>query len=75
MPGGEFLTALVLPNRAAHLIDARVELVDRGQGHPVACHFAEAVQVVGGDTRVPEPTTQITPPVEPRAVSKKRSGS
>jgi oligopeptide transport system ATP-binding protein len=31
------------------------ELVDRGQGHPVACHFAEAVQVVeavpvSGDT-------------------------
>ncbi|MEX2291181.1 MAG: dipeptide ABC transporter ATP-binding protein [Mycobacteriales bacterium] len=24
------------------------ELTDRGQGHPAACHFAEAVQVVGG---------------------------
>ena len=22
------------------------ELVDRGQGHPVACHFAESVQIV-----------------------------
>jgi len=51
------------------------ELVDRGQGHPVACHFAEAVQVVGGDRHVPETTTEITPPIESREDTKKRSGS
>ncbi|CAN5330562.1 dipeptide ABC transporter ATP-binding protein [soil metagenome] len=51
------------------------ELVDRGQGQPVACHFAEVVRVVGGDVHVPEPTPEVTPPVEPRASSKKRSGS
>ena len=39
------------------------ELVDRGQGHPAACHFAEAVTIVGGDTHIPEPTTEISAPV------------
>jgi len=52
------------------------ELVDRGQGHPVACHFAEAVQVVGGDdTHVPQPTTELSEPVESRAQAKRRTGS
>ena len=40
-------------------------LVERGQGHPVACHFAEAVQVVGGETHVPLPTTEVSAPVVP----------
>ena len=31
------------------------ELVDRGQGHPVACHFAEAVQVVDAVEVAAEP--------------------
>jgi oligopeptide transport system ATP-binding protein len=51
------------------------ELVDRGQGHPVACHFAEAVTIVGGDTHVPEPTTELSEPVETRAASRRRTGS
>jgi oligopeptide/dipeptide ABC transporter ATP-binding protein len=29
------------------------ELVDRGQGHPVACHFAEDVKVLGDQAGVP----------------------
>ena len=40
-------------------------LVERGQGHPVAFHFAEAVQVVGGETHVPLPTTEVSAPVVP----------
>jgi len=51
------------------------ELVDRGQGHPAACHFAEAVTIVGGEVEVPEPTTQVSEPVETREASKQRSGS
>jgi oligopeptide transport system ATP-binding protein len=51
------------------------ELVDRGQGHPAACHFAEAVTIVGGEVEVPEPTTQISEPVETREASRRRSGS
>ena len=37
------------------------ELVDRGQGHPVACHFAEAVQVVDAVEVAAEPL----PPNQP----------
>jgi oligopeptide transport system ATP-binding protein len=51
------------------------ELVDRGQGHPVACHFAEAVTIVGGQAHAPEPTTELAEPVEPRAESRRRFGS
>jgi oligopeptide transport system ATP-binding protein len=51
------------------------ELVDRGQGHPSACHFAEAMTIVGGDAQVPEPTTEISQPVESRTQAKRRSGS
>ena len=52
------------------------ELVDRGQGHPVACHFAEAVQIVGGsDEHVPPATSEPAPPVESRSEAKRRSGS
>ena len=36
-------------------------LVDRGQGHPVACHFAEALQVVDAVEVAAEPL----PPAEP----------
>jgi oligopeptide transport system ATP-binding protein len=51
------------------------ELVDRGQGHPVACHFAEAVQVVGGDTTVPQPTSVLSEPVQSRTEARRTSGS
>ena len=51
------------------------ELVDRGQGHPAACHFAEATQIVGGRETVPQPTTEISEPVESRDAAKRRSGS
>jgi oligopeptide transport system ATP-binding protein len=51
------------------------ELVDRGQGHPSACHFAEAMTIVGGDAHAPKPTTEISEPVESRAQAKRRSGS
>jgi oligopeptide transport system ATP-binding protein len=37
------------------------ELVDRGQGHPVACHFAEAVQVVEAVEVAAEPLPESTP--------------
>ncbi len=37
------------------------ELVDRGQGHPVACHFAEAVQVVGAVEVDPDALPDNTP--------------
>ncbi len=50
-------------------------LVDRGQGHPVACHFAEAVQVVGGDTTVPQPTSVLSEPVQSRTEARRTSGS
>jgi oligopeptide transport system ATP-binding protein len=46
------------------------------QAHPVACHFAEAVQVVGGDgTHVPEPTDQVRPPVQSRDEARRATGS
>jgi oligopeptide transport system ATP-binding protein len=52
------------------------ELVDRGQGHPSACHFAEAVEVVHGTVaQVPAPTTELSEPVESREQAKRRSGS
>jgi oligopeptide transport system ATP-binding protein len=52
------------------------ELVDRGQGHPVACHFAEAATIVGtGDDHVPQPTTELSRPVEDRSTAKRRTGS
>ena len=51
------------------------ELVDRGQGHPVACHFAEAVQVVGGDHQAPHRRDELSPPVESRGSALRRSGS
>ncbi len=51
------------------------ELVDRGQGHPAACHFAEAVKIVGGDTHVPEPTTEISAPVASGDDAQRPSGS
>ena len=51
------------------------ELVDRGQGHPAACHFAEAVTIVGGDTHIPEPTTEISAPVSDPDGSAPPSGS
>ena len=37
------------------------ELVDRGQGHPVACHFAEAVQVVEAVEVARAPLPENTP--------------
>jgi oligopeptide transport system ATP-binding protein len=51
------------------------ELVDRGQGHPVACHFAEAVQVVGGEAQMAQPTTDVSEPVESRTQARRESGS
>jgi oligopeptide transport system ATP-binding protein len=52
------------------------ELVDRGQGHPSACHFAEAVEVVHGTVaQVPQPTSEVSEPVESREQAKRRSGS
>ena len=51
------------------------ELVERGQGHPVACHFAEGVTIVGGDTHIPEPKTELSEPVETRPQAKRRTGS
>ena len=51
------------------------ELVDRGQGHPVACHFAEAMRVVGGDAQTPQPTTEVSEPVESRETARRRTGS
>ncbi len=46
-----------------------------GRATRSACHFAEAVRVVGGDTHVPEPTTEVTPPVETRAQAQERHGA
>jgi oligopeptide transport system ATP-binding protein len=51
------------------------ELVDRGQGHPVACHFAEAVQVVGAGTEAPRPTTEVSEPVESHGDALRSRGS
>jgi oligopeptide transport system ATP-binding protein len=31
-------------------VDEEPQLIDRGQGHPVACHFAESAQVVPAGT-------------------------
>jgi oligopeptide transport system ATP-binding protein len=36
-------------------------LVDRGQGHPSACHFAEARDVVHGETPPPPPDPRESP--------------
>jgi oligopeptide transport system ATP-binding protein len=47
------------------------ELVDRGQGHPVACHFAEAVQVVSAVDVAAEPVPANTPALRKRAPRKK----
>jgi oligopeptide transport system ATP-binding protein len=50
-------------------------LVDRGQGHPAACHFAEAFQVVGGPGEPPQPTTEISEPVDARSGARRIGGS
>ena len=47
------------------------ELVDRGQGHPVACHFAEAVQVVSAVDVAAEPVPENKPALRKRAPRKK----
>jgi oligopeptide transport system ATP-binding protein len=51
------------------------ELVDRGQGHPVACHFAESVQVVGTDDHVPQPTSALSEPVQSREQARREHGA
>ncbi len=47
------------------------ELVERGQGHPVACHFAEAVQVVTAVDVAAEPLPENTPALRRRPAPKK----
>jgi oligopeptide/dipeptide ABC transporter ATP-binding protein len=51
------------------------ELVDRGQGHPVACHFAEAVRIGRRQHARAAADDRGQPARRAAAVAKKRSGS
>ena len=45
-PLGVFSTASASKLNEAICAEKEPELIDRGQGHPVACHFAEALDVI-----------------------------